>query len=212
LASFINTSIVAKAKSHTFLKPTKPWSETARPHPLATRLSRFVTPNLKITPKPEDKIANTIYSPRCEIADEDTTQPIHLNLSAGAQCLVLAGAGGWKNRSAAIHYYNLASGETTRNGFMSSTYINSGLADIAYWTAISDSRKLIFAADDARIKSFAWGDVTTNFDDPLPTHTMKSGVASGPLALLGDSRLVRAGRGFASVWNLDELPTHASRT
>jgi WD40 repeat protein len=107
-----------------------------------------------------------------------------------------------------MHYHNLA-GPLGPDDFPRMMHLKTGLGGIAYWTAISESRKLIFAADSDRIKSFAWGDATSDYeDDPLATHTMDSGAAGGPLAILGESRLIRAGRGFANVWNLDELPTH----
>jgi hypothetical protein len=50
-----------------------------------------------------------------------------------------------------------------------------GIIEIAHSVAIDDERKLIFVADEARIKSYAWGTSTGEvFKSPRPAHILHS--------------------------------------
>ena len=77
---------------------------------------------------------------------------------------------------------------------------------------MDSDRKLIFLGDNDRIKSFSWGpDAEGKLPKRLPNvHTMNSGRAEydGPLAILPDGRLARAGKGKMAIWNLDTLEKH----
>jgi WD40 repeat protein len=178
-----------------------------KPHPFTSRLARFKN-NVSVSPSPFHPLASIISSARCEITSTTTTRPIGLHLSSQGTCLVLHGVGGWKNRCPYLQYVFPT---TPTDIFPSHPEQNMklGFADIAYWTATDEDRYLIFAADNRRIKSFAWASPAgTTHTSALPRHTMKSGMYKGPLAVLPGGRLIRAGRGAVAVWNLDGLPTH----
>lgn len=189
--------------SNPFLRGPDPWPSTLRPHPLSSRISRFAKPDFVVTPMPANTTANMIYTARCEATSNSIYSPVRLNLSAGGQCLVLSSAGGWKNRAPVVQYYHLE-GTTDSDSLPQGRNVKTGLAGIVYNTVISESKRLIFAADEDRVKTFAWGP-----EGALPVHTIDSDDHQGPLALLDNgNKLVRAGSGSMAVWNLDELPTH----
>ncbi|KAF7358863.1 WD40 repeat-like protein [Mycena sanguinolenta] len=84
-----------------------------------------------------------------------------------------------------------------------------GLAGIAFTSAIDESRKLMFVADDSRAKSYAWADNNgAIYDEGFPVHTLQTDDHEGPLHVLSPGRIIRAGKGSIGVWNLDELKTH----
>ena len=186
------------------LKGPEPWSKSVKPHLLTTRLSRFRS-DVTMSATSDQPLANMIYQARCEITSESITAPIGLTISANGTVLVAHGMGGYKNRIPALWYYF---SENT-DALPAKHHVKIGLSDIAYWTTTDEERKLMFAADDDRIKSYAWGPPSgNNYRGGLPTHTMDTGSYSGPLAVLSGGRLVRAGKGSVAVWNLDTLPTH----
>jgi WD40 repeat protein len=115
---------------------------------------------------------------------------------------------GYKNRSPAL-WYSFPEDTVT---FPDVHPVKLGLSDIAYWTTTDEERKLMFAADRERIKSYAWGPPSgNNYRAGLPTHTLDTDNYEGPLAVLSGGRLVRAGKGSVGVWNLDTLPTHGAK-
>lgn len=62
----------------------------------------------------------------------------------------------------------------------------------------------MFVADRDRIKSFSWAE-----RKGIPVHTLNSLKShKGPLAILPNGRLIRAGQNSALLWNLDSLETH----
>lgn len=188
------------------LKGPEPWSKSVKPHPLTTPLSRF-RGNVTTSATSGQPLANAIYQARCEITSESIRVPLGLTFSANGTVLVAHGMGGYKNRAPAVWYYF---SEDT-DALPDKHHVKTGLSNIAYWTTTDEERKLLFAADNDRIKSFAWAPLSpsgNNYRDGLPTHTMDSGHYSGPLAVLSGGRLVRAGKGSVAVWNLDTLPTH----
>jgi WD40 repeat protein len=124
--------------------------------------------------------------------------------------------GGYKNRDPILTYYLLD--QSMGDGdFPERRGLELPFTGGATHCAIDEERKLIFAADDSRIKSFAWGDYSdrseagTTFKKALPVHTLNSCdkplKASGPIALLHD-RVLRAGEGVIGVWNIDDLDQH----
>lgn len=203
---FLNISIVGQpgADLSGLPKPAAPWSTTKRPHPKSTRLSRF-RDFTAWTPDSSTPIAMAVYEARCEITSLDINAPVQMTLSSGGSCLAVTGTGGWKQRSPMLSYFLL-----NKNDEPESHFLQPGLADIAYHSTIDEQRKLILVADSSRIKSYAWGALNggENFEDPLPTHTMDTNKFEGPLVMLSNDRLIRAGRGSAGVWNIDTLPTH----
>lgn len=90
--------------------------------------------------------------------------------------------------------------------------LDPGLSETAHGVAVDDTRKLAFIADKHRIKSFSWGG-SVAFDGRMPArgdnvHTMNSGKYDGPVAVLPDGRIARAGKGGAAIWDLSTLETH----
>lgn len=187
------------------LRGPEPWSKSMKPHPLTTRLSRFRFGDVTTSATSDQPLANSIYQARCEITSRSIPSPIGLTISANDTILVTHGMGGYRNRSPTLWYYFPA--DTV--AFPEEHLVESGLSDIAYWTTTDEDRKLIFAADKERVKSYTWGPPSgSRRRGGLPTHTMDTGSYTGPLAVLSGGRLVRAGKGSVAVWNLDTLPTH----
>ncbi|KIJ66740.1 hypothetical protein HYDPIDRAFT_26164 [Hydnomerulius pinastri MD-312] len=169
-----------------------PYDPSQKPHPESSPLARFrQVPNLTATG--ETPSAQLLYQARCEVTEHATSSPITLQLNPGG------------------------SYQTDNDGFPKRRGLVLPLTGIALHCAIDEERKLIFAADGMRIKSFAWGDYSdrsdagTVFKHPLPVHTLNSTAepikASGPIALT-KGRLLRAGEGIIGVWNVDELDQH----
>lgn len=146
--------------------------------------------------------ANIVFEARCEVTKTDICPPIRLAISQDSGCLALTAAGGYRGTDSSVHYWYPDQEDPKLN----ERTISARLAEPAQHIILDEARKLIFVADSDRIKSFIWD------EDGTPVHTMASDLKSnkytGPLALLADGRLLRAGRGSALVWNLDKLQTH----
>lgn len=71
-----------------------------------------------------------------------------------------------------------------------------GLVNVAYDSTTGESRKLIFVADNHRIKSYAWGPPSANHANEevdrkaLPMHTMGLESFVEPLAVLSNGCIV----------------------
>ncbi|KAJ7128668.1 hypothetical protein C8R44DRAFT_873362 [Mycena epipterygia] len=184
----------------------KAWGETPRPHPSSTRLSRFARqPTLLPS---SSALVKAIYEARCEISsDEAFAQP--LRLVNNGSCLVVPSMGGYKQRDPLLTYYVL--GDTTEQHFpLTARHADVGLSEVAFACATDEQRKLIFLADDYRIKSYAWANQQTGeiYEEGLATHTLSSRNHTGAIAVLTSGSVIRASKGSAAMWNLDELPTH----
>jgi WD40 repeat protein len=189
-------------------KTPVPWPQSMKPHPLTSRLARFKG-DVAVSASSDEPLANTIYEARCEITSTDIALPIGVQLSSCGTVLLLHGMGGWKNRAPVLRYFFP---DDSTDILLDQHKTRSGLSDIAYWTTTDEERRLIFAADTSRIKSYAWGPTSgPNYNRALPTHTMNTGKYEGPLFVLSGGRLIRAGQGAVGVWNLDGLPTHGDK-
>ncbi|KAJ6561272.1 hypothetical protein B0H10DRAFT_2117892 [Mycena sp. CBHHK59/15] len=183
------------------------WNTTPRPHTLSTPLSRFnngITGLTSTTP-----LMDAIFQARCEISSDSINLPI--GLVNNGSCLVLPCMGGWKNRSPSLTYYRLDEDAAPKEKFpLISGHVDVGLTEIAYWATTDEQRKLMFVADTYRVKSYAWADAQTGetYDSAFPTHTLHTSDHRGPLHVLAPGRFLRAGKGSAGVWHLDELKTH----
>ncbi|KAJ7302656.1 hypothetical protein DFH08DRAFT_904878 [Mycena albidolilacea] len=186
-----------------------PWDTTHRPHPLSSPLSRFAA---KIScPAPASALLTSIYQARCEIS----SSPVHLPVSMAhsGTCIALPSVGGYKSRTPMLSYYllDIPAEDSGQDFPLEPRHAEVGLSEIAYSAAIDNERKLIFVADDSRIKSYAWGTGTGEiYKAARPTHTLRSSKSRGPLAILPGGRFLRAGKGLANVWNIDELETHGA--
>ncbi|KAK7036190.1 hypothetical protein R3P38DRAFT_2910941 [Favolaschia claudopus] len=188
------------------LKPRFPndWNITHRPHPLTTPLSRFEDVNA-ILRQPASSLCSALYDARCEITSDTVIQPSG-RLSISPSCLAVTGTGGWKNRTPMLTYYLF---DDTKP--LNAHHARVGLSDLAFHSAIDESKKLIFVADRSRVKSYAWADAQSGkvFEDGFATHTLKCGNYDGPLHVPSSGRrLIRAGKGGAAVWDMDGLETH----
>ncbi|KAG8724865.1 hypothetical protein FRC12_001084 [Ceratobasidium sp. 428] len=185
------------------------WSDNMKRHPKSSPLAR-PRPNLPaLTPTVANPVAMSVYDARCEIRSERVCQPTKLRLSQGGACLALNGPGGFKGRSPALCYYLLDEPETD-TGLQEHHYIEPGLVDVAYQMAVDESRHLVFVADYDRVKSYAWK--APNGENykrkPHPTHTLNCGRTKGPIAVLPNGTVIRAGKGQILVWDIDSLETH----
>ncbi|OSC97741.1 hypothetical protein PYCCODRAFT_1447858 [Trametes coccinea BRFM310] len=195
------------------LLPT-PWTESRPRHTKSTRLSRFrdgVRPSVTdATPR-----AQMIYDARCEVAADSFPSPIQAAISADSSVLTIIGQGGWKNREPVLGMYLLDAppldNEGGGGGFRCMV-LNPGLEEVASQLALDTTRKLSLVADSERIKSFSWGgDIAFRGWTPprgANVHTMQCRGYNGPIAVLPDGSVVRAGKGGAALWNLDALETH----
>jgi WD40 repeat protein len=126
-----------------------------------------------------------------------------MDTSSDGVCMSLLSMGGFKNRDPFLSYFILDKGDKI---FKDAQHFGIGLSEIAHHSTMDASRKLIFAADSRRIKSYKW-DTADSQGNPLAVHTMDAGGFDGPLSLFSDGRLLRAGKGAAGVWNIDALET-----
>ncbi|KZP24576.1 hypothetical protein FIBSPDRAFT_735589 [Athelia psychrophila] len=179
------------------------WSTTPRRHPKSTPLSRYWKDTPPFSAMRSHPVANVIYSALCEVTGDEICNPIRLCISPNASVMHLSSAGGWKDRSPVSSFWNL--NDDTAEGFQSAN-IDVGLKGIVYHSVIEDDRKLIWVADEDRVKSFAWPNTSTSDQKALPMHTLDS-PCRGPLHATND-RVFRAGKGFAATWKIDELETH----
>ncbi|PSS03512.1 hypothetical protein PHLCEN_2v3980 [Hermanssonia centrifuga] len=182
--------------SDTGFRVSGPWTKESQPHACSTLLSRF-RGGVQIPSAETHPLANVVYQARCEITDHETCRPIRLSLSSGGSCLALAASGGYKNRDPSAHYWLL------NNDDHELFSVEPELADVAYHIAVDESHKLMFMADNDRIKSYSWEN-----GKGTPVHTLNSNNHQGPLALLPNGRILRAGKGSALSWTIDPLETH----
>ncbi|KAL4245998.1 hypothetical protein ABKN59_009116 [Abortiporus biennis] len=186
--------------------PTLPhWVRSLQP-PKATVFSRFRKPARGVTTTFPDipPVAQYIYEARCEISPHDISIPLTMAMSSDCSAVVVSTMGGYKNRDPLLTFYLPQDPDPV---FFR---LKAGLCDHARQLAMDESRKLVFAGDWQRIKSYSWA-LDADKRRGLPTHTLKSDDHEGPIAVLGN-RLIRAGgKGTALSWNIDELETHGTR-
>ncbi|KAJ7235721.1 hypothetical protein B0H12DRAFT_1212432 [Mycena haematopus] len=190
-----------------------PWNTTPRPSPGSTPLSRF-DGDVARAREPATSILAAIYGARCEITSESVYQPT--GLTNGGSCMMIPSMGGYKNRTPMLTYYLLDDAAPRKSRFphksqfpLTERQATVGLTEIAFTSAIDESKKLMFVADSSRIKSYAWADNSgTIYDRGFPVHTLQTDDYEGPLHVLSPGRVVRAGRGSVGVWNLEGLKTH----
>lgn len=186
---------------------TGPWDPTKLPHPKSSRLSRF-RPNVTTSVTDATPLAQIVYQARCEITDDRIMQPSKVAISSGQTCLAVLGAGGWKNRDPMLQCHLLDDEDHMNN----EVCFTPGLGEVAYTIALDEDRKLIFIGDSDRVKSYSWDAKFTGHRASLPAvHTLDAGRASGPLSVLPNGRVIRASRGAAFVWTIDDLPQHGPK-
>ena len=203
-----------------------PWTQSHPPHSKSTRLSRFRD---DVIPSATDAtpFARTIYQARCEVTSDTTSCPVTSVIASDSSVLAIAGQGGWKHRDPVLSLYLLDEGSANPDAGADSdgarTYqkplwrfmsVEPGLSEVAYQFAMDTPHKLALVADSYRIKTFYWGRANeVRFMGWAPArgnnvHTLDSDRYSGPVAVLPDGRIVRAGKGGFALWNVEELATH----
>ncbi|QRW23501.1 WD40 domain-containing protein [Rhizoctonia solani] len=163
---------------------TKAWDPALKRHPKSTKLARFRT-NSSLTRTTKRPLATRVLDARCEVSSSRCSVPIRFLTGLDSTFLALTGMRGVKNRSPALE-----------------------LADVASHGVIDEARRLIFLGDDDRIKSYEWGSSTEVYENLFPVHTLDTKHYQGPMMVLPDGSVVRAGKGNAGVYNIESLPTH----
>ena len=182
-------------------KPFPPWWEVARPHPKSSRLSRFRTNVQTSSATDATPKALNLHQARCEVNASNINLPIRIvsHFSSTEAILSIPSMGGWKNRTPILTYFIDAEPVGSRDNYTTSHALTVGLADIAYYSAIDPSRKLLFTGDDDRVKSFTTAQlptellqVSTAYISPsisLPKHASVYEVKSLPGKLSISSHL-----------------------
>lgn len=201
-----------KAKLLQGVKATSPWRKTLRPHPLSTPCSRFLDDIPEWTATDQNQHATTVVQARCEVASRDIRFPSDMRLSSTGNILAFSSMGGWKNRVPYLTYHLLTEeiGAGSINSYAIKVDLMSGLREML----IDDERRLLFASDWDRVRSYRCKEPNVPRDAPaghaLRVHTLRSKGYSGPLAMLPNGRLAKAGKGKAAIWDLDSLQTHGA--
>ncbi|KAJ7697798.1 hypothetical protein B0H17DRAFT_1177518 [Mycena rosella] len=187
-----------------------PWFTTPRPHNLSSLLSRFGWDLPE--PSHSSPLVNAIMQARCEISSDPSWLPTGISISAS--CLLVACKGGWRNDTSSLAYYH----DLDERSAVCLFPLNKRTADYGpgsdrydpFWTAaIDEVNKLMFVAENARARSFAWASPTgEKYEAGLPRHTLNTSDHRGPLSVFAPGRVLRAGRGSIAFWNLDDLETH----
>ncbi|KAF8594807.1 hypothetical protein BDV93DRAFT_529077 [Ceratobasidium sp. AG-I] len=189
------------------------WKPTMKRHPKTSKLARFRRNLPGLTPVPFNALATSVYDARCEVSSHRTSTPIRLRLSEGKNILALNTATGWKNRGPGLYYFLLDDQDLPveeRPAFPESRFLEPGLTGVANDIAVDEGYRRIFVGDEKRIKSYSWEDPGGGVyaSHPIPVHTLNSAHATGPIIVMPNGNVVRAGKGGAAIWNISDLPTH----
>ncbi|KAG8692489.1 hypothetical protein FRC11_003580, partial [Ceratobasidium sp. 423] len=208
-----------------------PVNQQAKPHPRSSVFAHFGLDNPTLTATAANRSAIYVYDARCEITsvrDESdidderkkTDAVADMQVSAGGSCLAVLGwvetkglhprhhgrEGKFPAPWISYHFPEVPSSKFTNLMF---DRFETGLAGIPSHMTLDERQRLIFAADDGRVKSFAWAAANgTYYKRPLATHTLDSAGFCGPMVNLSNGTLVRAGTGAAAAWDIKHLETH----
>ncbi|KAL5637789.1 hypothetical protein ACGC1H_002152 [Rhizoctonia solani] len=144
-----------------------------QPHPRSNPFATFRSNLPELTTSPEDRFATTVYDARCEITSvRDITQRF----------------GGCKEADSVIDMQLSAGGSCL-------AILGVGLAGVPTHMAMGETQRLILVGDKKRIKSFAWATADgVYYEEPLAQHTMNSTGFGGPILVLPNGKVLRAGR------------------
>ncbi|KAH7332873.1 hypothetical protein B0J17DRAFT_771625 [Rhizoctonia solani] len=161
------------------IEENRPWDESMKRHSQSTKLARFRSNLPTLTPTINKPSTLTIFDARCEISSYRCACPIRFYSTSKSIGLALTGMSGWKNRSPALDYLVLNQPRDTdpQDTFSNARFLEPGLADTAFHAAVEDDRRLVFIE---------------LYRDPLPVHTLNSGSAEGPIAILPNGTIVCA--------------------
>ncbi|KAI0057629.1 hypothetical protein BV25DRAFT_1830874 [Artomyces pyxidatus] len=182
------------------------------PHCSMPKPSAFTTPLARFNldrPRPPTTASAALRAfaeARCEVESEPLWMPIFMETTDSM--LAVLGAGGLKQRDPCLQLIRL-DGPPKDKHLNWGLNVDLGLASTASDMMLDGSRRLVYAADNRRIKSYRWGE---SKDESLPVHTMDSAGYDGPITSRdGGAKLLRGGREGIAVWDVDELPTHGEK-
>ncbi len=128
-----------------------------------------------------------------------------MSISSGGTILAMTGGSGWKGNKPFLHYYLLGTGNQTPD-LLDGITMDPGLSTVPHYIATDESRKLVILGNDGCVKSFSFApDDSRDVSKRLrAVQQMDSGSDfQGPLVLLPNGRLGRAGKGKAALWLLE---------
>ncbi|KAL1737864.1 hypothetical protein HDZ31DRAFT_18319, partial [Schizophyllum fasciatum] len=181
-----------------------PFDSTPKPHAHTSPLARFrddAVPNIPSSAP----TARALYYGCCSVSSEERLPlPITIVKDSAADILLMTACAGYKQRDPFVCYYDLSSVAGWKGMPASKVVKDIGLLEIAHHIALDPSRKLLWAADEDRAKSFSY-DLDNNLK---AVHTLDC-QRKGPLAVVDNgARILRGGTGGVDVWRIDDLPTH----
>jgi len=177
-----------------------PFEQNWRPDPKSSPCARFRKELPWAASNPEE--ATAVFQARCEISHLGISSPGKMKLTSDGGVLALWDMGGWKNRDP---FFTLVFPDGDSGPVVEGATFKTDFYEAPNDFLVDTSRQLIFGADDRRIKSYR---LFSDYDERRKVHTMDPSGYNGPLALLPEGRLIRAGREGLAVWSLDDLPTH----
>ncbi|CAE6457474.1 unnamed protein product [Rhizoctonia solani] len=206
-----------------------------KPHPKANPSASFSLELTELTATPANRSAMPIYDARCEVSSVRDRKSrydgrhksdfvIDMQTSSGGSCLAVLG---WVETKVLqprdhrrtgtfpapwISYHFPDDHKSKFTNFMKGWghRLEVGLTGVARHMTLDESQRLIFVADQDRIKSFEWATPNGSYHTrPLAMHTLNSKHFNGPIAALPNGFLIRAGAGSAGVWGLlNQLDIH----
>lgn len=171
----------------------KPWRDTFKPSSYTSLLSRFGSGASAFCDA--GSLSKSIYEARCEVYSERIDPPLGFSLSSNASCLAIPYEIFSSNHTSSIMLRFFLPG--TGDNFWTLHRVKTKLPSFDFHMTTDEERQLIFLSDSAHIKLYNW-------ETERLTHTLHSRQeCTGPLAILPNGRLVRAGYGRVDVWNIN---------
>ncbi|KAG9007011.1 hypothetical protein FRB93_008277 [Tulasnella sp. JGI-2019a] len=185
----------------------QPWSATARPSPHTTRLSRFtkeyneeaVQSTLSSVPAGTRRAILPIIQASALLRTHNIANP--WGMAVGGDVLVVAGAGGWKERESRASRFSIPATSDDAEQILKQSNLKTGFAG-PFGNLLVDSYA-IWGSGDERIKAF---DLTTG----KLKHTLscRDGYDQGMFGI-HDKKIFRANAsGTFACWNRATLETH----
>ncbi|KAI0311303.1 hypothetical protein OF83DRAFT_1177712 [Amylostereum chailletii] len=189
------------------------YDPSTKPHPLSTPLARFRL-HRPLLPSTIPSTQRAFAEARCEIQQQYTWRPHRTALGAGV--LALTGFNGFRNGDPALELVNLDAPPKKGRWNEWGIPVRLGLKGNDTEVCLDSGRRLVYIADDKRVKSYRWAEDTWAEArgagaEPrtLPVHTLDAkGFDRAVMLRENGARLVRAGKAGIAVWSIDTLPTH----
>lgn len=161
-------------------------------------MSRFF-PSKRFPPQDTRPTANFIWQACCEVSSHHICPPIAVRVSSDGSVAAVLSDSGYGHETVLAWWYDEPdwggwAGHNTRPPVFS----------LATTLELDGPRELMFVGDAYTIKTFSWVGGTSRVT-PRHVHTLESRRYEGPLTLLPGGRLLRAGKGGALSWNIDEV-------